>query len=675
MSTIRGLTIAIGADTKQFNKDIKKVDREIRSTNSTVRELTKSLELDFNDDRFSEAMRLAQKVIEDTEFKAKKLRDEIKYLEDAGTIDTTAYKSLQTQLIRTESDAVLLKQKLEEINKLKLDRISEQVKQVGDGFSKAGQALKPFSVAAAGVLASFTAIAASSVSTASKIDDLAQSMGMTAEEYQRFDYIAMQTGSSTDRLARAFVVLRTGVGKALIGETSKSMDALQQLGFTIEDLQTMSQEDIFNTTISRLSSMENETMKVALATQIFNERIVADIMPTLNAGSDAMASLSSEFETLGYLTNEQVKSMSDFDDVLNRLKMIFANLKNEIGAAMLPLMETLAEIVETKIIPAVRKLTDWLTNLSDSQQKFLFGGLALVASLSPILLLIGKLTSGIGGLISSTGGLSKALGLLSAHPIIAIIGLIAVLIGIMYTKNEQFRESINNLVKTLGNALMPILEVFGNILNTLMEAIGPIIDMVAVTLAPIIDYLAFSISILGEQLRFALIPLQVIAKIFEVIIAFVSPLIEGITAIANAFQNVLGGAFDGILEKVRGVTDGIMGYFETAINWVIDKVNWLIKQVNKISGIVGITIDTVDRVDLTSRPEAKVESSPTPEQAITPEQVITNTSQNYSYPQSVTNNDYSQKEIKIEVIVQNYAEEVDVDKMVDDINLKLAEQF
>ncbi len=621
-------------------------------------------------------MNQAQKAIELTDFKAQKLREELKYLEDAGQIDSASYDTLQTQLIRTESDAVLLKKKLEEIRNLKMDKLSQDIKKVGDGISKAGQVLKPFSVAATGLLASFTAIAATSVSTASKIDDLAQSMGITAEQYQKFDYIAMQTGSSTDRLQRAFVVLRTGVGKALLGETSKSTEALMQLGFTMEDLTKMSQEDIFNTTISRLSEMENETMKVALATQIFNERIVADIMPTLNAGSQAMAELSAEFETLGYMSNEQVESLSKFDDILNRIKTIFANLKNEVGAAMLPMMVLFAEFLEGKIIPGIRKLVDWFTNLSDSQQKLLFGGVALVAGLTPVLLMIGKLTSGIGGLISSTGGLTKVLSLLSAHPVIAIIGVIATLIGVMYAKNEEFRESINNLVSTLGSALMPILEILGSLLSSVLSLIMPIIDLIATSLTPVFDLLATILGILGESLRVGSVQLSIFAKVFELIIKLIKPIIEGLTWVINIINKFYSVLFDGILEKTKSISNAIVNFFENIINWVIKQFNWLIDQANKVAGVFGKEVKRIDDVDFSSTITKKVETTPskntTP--ALSPEQVITQTP-TLGYPQSIINTDNSKKDIKIDVHFNNYAAEFDEENFFNTINLKLAEQM
>ena len=64
-----------------------------------------------------------------------------------------------------------------------------------------------------------------------------------------------------------------------------------------------------------------------------------------------------------------------------------------------------------------------------------------------------------------------------------------------------------------------------------------------------------------------------------------------------------------------------------------------------------------------------------PEPIISQTEQVIKSSDTSSIPQSITNNDYSKKDIKVEVIVQNYAEEVDIDEMVRQINLKLSEQM
>mgnify|MGYP000919445945 CR=1 FL=1 len=675
MAEFMGLSVSIGADTKKFDKDIKKVDGRIRGTTNIVNSLNKSLELDFDDERFGEALEQAQKTIELTEFKAKSLKDELKYLEDTGKVDTTSYQNLQSQLIRTESDAVLLKNKLEEINNLRLDRISDQVKGVGDSISKAGNVLKPFSVAATGLLASFVAIGKSSISSASDVSDFSQQVNISAEELQKWQYIAMQSGLQNTELQNAFVKTQSALADLSKGDSGKSAEALRMLGISSEEAAKGMGANL-DIIISRLASIEDPIQKASLANEIFGDKLGSKIIPLLNQGGTGLATLTSEFEALGYMSNEQVENLSSFDDKLNMIKTSLANIKNQIGAAMLPLMETFASFLSEKVVPAIQNVANWFMNLSDGQQKFLFGALAVVAGLAPFLSIIGKMTSGIGSLISSTGGLTKALSLLSAHPIIGVIGLIVGLLALMYSKNEEFRESINSLVSTIGSALMPVFEIFGNILNTIMGIIGPIIDMLAVMLLPIIDGLGLSIGILGEILKFVLLPLQVLSKILEVIFNLIKPLITIITEFASVIQNVLGGAFDWIMQKFKGITDGIMKYFEIGINWLIDKVNWLIDKLNKVTGVVGISINKIDRIDLTSNKSNQKTVAPekTKDPVLTPEQAITNT-QNWSSPQTITNNDYSKKEVKVDVHFNNYAAEFDEENFYRTINLKMAEQF
>ena len=649
MAEIRGLTIAIGADTKQFNKDIKKVDREIRSTNNQVNALTKSLELDFDDKRFGEAMNLAQKVIEDTEFKAQKLREEIKYLEDSGNINTDAYKKLQTQLIRTESDAVLLKNKLDEIKNLKLDRLSEQFTSVGDGISKAGKALKPFSVAATGLLASFTAIGVTAVGTADDISKISSQLNISAESLQRWQYLAMQTNVEFDELRDSFITVQAEVGKLARGEIDNASQALMDLGFTAEDAAAPMEKN-FEKIVNALSAIEDPAQRALIATKLFGESAAARIGPLLNAGADGMAALTAEFESLGYMTNEQVASLTEFDNTINTLKTSLTNIKNQIGVALLPLMLSFAAFMSEKVVPAIQKLSEWFGNLSESGQKLLFGGLAVVAGLSPVLSLIGKITSGIGGLIGSTGALTKALSLLSAHPIIAIIGLIVALLAVMYTRNEQFRESINNLISALGTALAPLLNTIVKSLSSIFQALMPIIDVIATILTPIIQMLT-----------------PIITGVVDLMIKYLIPAIEFATKIITGLFNFINDLWRGILKGIENFINGIIRG--------VNKVIGAISEVDKFFG--GDGIKQIKEVNFTSGLNSSKQETPaTPKapEVITPEQAISNT-QNWNYPQTVTNNDYSNKDIKIEVVVQNYAEEVDIDKMVRDINLKLAEQL
>lgn len=84
MSSIKSFTIKIGSDTKEFEKGLKKAEREIRSTQKSANALAKSLEIDYDENRAILAQKQFQKAIDQTEEKAKTLRKQLDYLENSG---------------------------------------------------------------------------------------------------------------------------------------------------------------------------------------------------------------------------------------------------------------------------------------------------------------------------------------------------------------------------------------------------------------------------------------------------------------------------------------------------------------------------------------------------------------------------------------------------------------
>lgn len=643
MATIKGLTVAIGADTKQFNKEMRATDRSIKNTSKEVDALTESLNLEFDAGRFEEAMRLAESVIAQTEEKAKALRGQLEYLEKSGGADTESYQKLQTELIKTESQAVKLKNKLDEIKDLKIEKLVNQFKSVGDGITKTGQALVPFSAAAAAALASFTAIAKSTIDTGGALDDMAQQVNINAEALQKWQYVAAQSGLDNQQLQNAFIKTQTALADFATGVEGPGSKALERLGIATADAAKGMDANLENI-IQQLAAIEDPINKAAIANEIFGDRLGAKLIPLLNNGGEGIAQLTAEFENFGYMSNEQVSQLASLGDVIQRITSTFGALKNEIGVALIPLMETLAGIVETKIIPAIRTLVDWFTGLSDKTKETIATVLLVVAALAPVLLIVGKLTSGIGGVIKAVQGVSQALSFLAAHPIITVIILIIRLFMLLYNTNETFRNSINALVSQLGESLMPILNTLMDALGAIFEAFMPIINILGNVLGTVISALTPIIMMLVNILSKTLIPIiELVANIFVKAFGFVQKVIEGYVK---------------IIEKI--------------INGIIDFINLLIRQINKLGDVLGFTVGELKRVEMTGKITTDNQKQETFTAKDTPEKAITNANVT-DVPRTVINNDYSDKDISINVTVQNYAAEVDTDKLVRDINIKLAE--
>lgn len=123
----KSFTVKLGGDSSELLRELSKVERQINSTQKVANNLAKSLEYDFDSSRAEQAQRLFQKALEQTEEKAKALREELARLEEAGAIDTLNYSKVQLELAKTESKAVDLRQKLEELKNVQIEQLSKNL--------------------------------------------------------------------------------------------------------------------------------------------------------------------------------------------------------------------------------------------------------------------------------------------------------------------------------------------------------------------------------------------------------------------------------------------------------------------------------------------------------------------------------------------------------------------
>ena len=675
---IKGITIPIGADSKEFNKEIKKVDRSIRGTVKEVQVLGKALDIEWNADQFEQAQKQAAKAIELTDVKVKALRDRLKRLDETKTDKQSAeYQKLTNQLVQTEAKAVLLKRQMDKIANLKLDALAGKFTKVGDSISKAGQKLAPFSVAAGGIIAGFGKIATGAIAAGDDIGTTAQQLNITTDALQKFNYIAQQTDVDLAKLRKSAIKVQEGVGKLATGETSKATEALEAIGITSEDA-AKGMDENFETIILKLAAVSDATEQAALANQIFGAELGASMIPLLNDGAAGIQQLTEEFDSFNTLTNDQINDLDAFEDTMGKLTFQFEQQRNQLGSALLPLMETLAAIVQDKILPVVTRLTEMFANLTLKQQSLIFGVLAFITALAPMLLIIGKLTGSMGGVIKAVKGVRTALTFLAAHPIILVIAALVALMVLLYNTNEEFRNSIQELVKTLTSALMPILKIVGDLFNQIIEAILPLINLFLKVLGPVLTVVIKLFSFLiGIFLKLLIPYLKLVGKIWGEVFGFIPKIIEGVV------QSV-----------------------EWMVNSIIGLVNGLIKKINSIGKYVGFTINEIQKVEFELGDSdifgGELETSSAPGEAEDIGQLPTQQEETAGIPDNLLNRtntstettaedqisqtpsvleagyggpvvDNSSKQIEINVTVENYAQEIDVDDMIQQINVKLAE--
>lgn len=447
---IKGLTVKIGADTSDFLKELKKVDKEIKSTQKTADALEKSLQLEFNENRFTQAQKKIQSALKETEQKAAAIKQQLSFMEGKGAINTEAYEKLQTELANAEAQSIKLKSKLDDLDGIRLKNLTSGVEKLSDGLQKAADKTKIFSAAAAGVLIGAAALTKSTASAGAELQDYSDRLNISAEALQRWQYIAMQSGVSNEELNKAFSKSRDAIGTALSGVSNSATKAISDL---VGDLSSIPQttEGAFDYIITALAQVEDRTLQAYYANEIFGEKLATNLIPMFNNGTEKLNKLNAEFESIGYLSNEQVQNLADLDDQLNIVTAQLNLAKSELGIALIPVLETINDILVNNIIPAIKDFADWFGSLDKGTQEFIITGLGLIAVLSPVLSFLSKLTGVIPTVVEWLGKMDKA-ALKTKLGMAALAGAMALSIDLI--ANWKKMSTVEKILKTLAVAAL-----------------------------------------------------------------------------------------------------------------------------------------------------------------------------------------------------------------------------
>ena len=379
---IKGLSVKIGADTSDFIKGLKRVDKEINQTTKQANELQKGLELEFDESRFIEAQRLIQSSLDSTQEKAKAIREELKFLEDSGNIDTEGYKRLQTELYKTENQAILLEKKLEDIGKTNKKTVGSLI----NDFKGLATNMSSATAAVVAVGAATLKLVKDTTKQADEIATLAVKYNQSTDAIQRWNYIAMQSDVDANVLYKSMQKLNSAFSEQSRGEINASTTALAELGINIENFDNY--DDAFNATIVAISSLKDVTQQTYYANKIFGEQVGTNLIPLFQQGTEALSAYNQEFEASGSLTEEQIKDLSVLDNKLNSINTRFKNMAYQLGSSLMPIVEVVFDFLETSVIPVLDFIMEllnpiiealsWIVNLMGKLNKFAIDATATV---------------------------------------------------------------------------------------------------------------------------------------------------------------------------------------------------------------------------------------------------------------------------------------------------------
>ena len=343
-----------------------------------------------------------------------------------------------------------------------------------------------------------------------------------------------------------------------------------------------------------------------------------DTMKRLSTASelmgDALNISNQAWEENSALTTESDKRYATTAAKIQQLKNTVTELAVKLGESLLPIINSIVE--------GLGRFVNWLTNLSPTTQKVILIVTALVASIAPLLIMIGKILFSIGQvmkfapqiatMLGKIGGAFKALwGVIAAHPVIAIITAIIAIVVLLYNKCEWFRNAVNtalnflkNLAITVFNALVQFFTVtVPNALNTvvtffqqlpgkIMAAINNLVTSVVNGFNNLKDrVMAVAQSIynnlpLGFQLvvhniqRIIQGMVTIFQNVFNIIKTVVQTAISVIKAVFTGNFSAIPGIVSGAMQKIRNFIANILDAAATVV------INMVAIIINYIRGLV-----------------------------------------------------------------------------------------
>ena len=209
-SRIQGITVEIGGDTTKLSSALSGVNKEIKNTQSQLKDVEKLLKLDpTNTELLAQKQRLLGDAIKETKDK----------LDSLKTAASQANEQLQkgdiTQAAKTNTTL------------LKIDEVGGKLKDVGDKVSGVGTALMPVS---AGVTALGTAAVKMTSDFDSGMSRVAAISGATDEELAKLRQTAKDLGASTETLAISVGEIMVPVIRESVAKLQEFMDKLNGPG-------------------------------------------------------------------------------------------------------------------------------------------------------------------------------------------------------------------------------------------------------------------------------------------------------------------------------------------------------------------------------------------------------------------------------------------------------------
>lgn len=463
------------------------------------------------------------------------------------------------------------------------------------------------------------------------IDKMSQKMGISAQGYQEWEAVMQHSGTSMETMKASM--------KTLANAVEKGNDSFERIGISMEDLGSMSNEDIFNATIAGLQNVDNETERTYIAGQLLG-RGATELGALLNTSAEDTQAMKDRVHELGgVMSDEAVKNAAAFQDNLQDLKTAISGVGRGIFAELLPGMneimagftslivgeEGASDAISNGFNSLFTSLTDITGNIVSAISEMLPGMVEGFATILPeVITMAADLVISIGealidalptiitvvlpALASAAVQIVLALGqaLIEAAPQLVSAGkqLITTLKSsinpseLLSKGQEVITNVLNGITQALPGLLQSGVQIILNIANGILQNLPQLITTAYSTITQFTAFLLQNLPTIlkaGADLLLGLVH-GIIDNLPEIATAAIQGVTEFITTIGGMLPEILQSGIEIIFELIAGLvqaTPDLIAAIPQIISAIVDtimEVDWLQLGLDILEGIgKGIT--------------------------------------------------------------------------------------
>lgn len=379
MSKQNKRTIYLGLDYSDFSGGITEINRKMGLLDAEFKLAQEQIKNYGNEtDAAGTKLEYLTQKIQLQEKKVKAAADAYNAAMSSQNASQKTIDQLDKKLLQERTTLEKLKGSLEDAEK-ETRKLDEKTKTFGDTLREVASKLgissplvediaKKFDGVSAAVGESLVVLAAVgkklkdfAVDAASAADDLvtlSAKTGITTTELQKLQYASKFVDVEVSTMTDSIQKLTKSMDKSREGNKETS-EAFRSLGIRVTDThgQLKDANEIFYQVIDALGKMKNETERDAAAMKLFGKSS-AELNPLIKAGSEELRRLGKEAEEMGVIMGEDtVQAYADLNDSIDRFNSTIQGLKNTLGMAILPVLQSFFDIVSSIPTPVLAGVT------------------------------------------------------------------------------------------------------------------------------------------------------------------------------------------------------------------------------------------------------------------------------------------------------------------------------